>query len=163
MSDSSLWGMGNNYEGELGDGTFTDAHLPGKNAYMATNVTAIAAGEYHSLLLKSDGSLWAMGCNEYGQLGDGYFNSVGTNQPEKIVANGVTAITAGSYHSLFIKSDGSLWGMGDNEDGQLGDGTWDAHITPEKIVATNVTAIAAGEFHSLFLMSDGSLWGMGYN
>src|ERR1035438_219429 len=104
-----------------------------------------------------------MGNDSYGQLGDGYYNSVGTNRPEKIVASGVTAIAAGQYHSLFIKSDSSLWAMGDNEAGELGDGTWNSQPVPEKIVATNVVAIAAGQWHSLFLKSDGSLWGMGYN
>ena len=53
--------------------------------------------------------------------------------------------------------------MGDNDSGELGDGTVNATNRPERIVATNVTAIAAGEWHSLFLKSDGSLWGMGYN
>ena len=53
-----------------------------------------------------------MGYNNSGQLGDGTFNN--TNRPEQIVASGVTAIAAGSYHSLFLKSDGSLWAMGHN-------------------------------------------------
>jgi len=78
----------------------------------AQTVTQIAAGFYHSLFLKSDGSLWAMGFNNDGQLGDG--NDIATNQPVLIVSNNVTAIAAGGYHSLFLKSDGSLWAMGDN-------------------------------------------------
>ena len=86
-----------------------------------------------------------------------------TNRPEKIVVTNVTAIAAGYYHSLFLKSDSSLWAMGYNYTGQLGDGTnTDSHL-PEKVVATNVTAIAAGEYHSLFLKSDSSLWAMGNN
>src|ERR1039458_6076748 len=55
----------------------------------AQPVTQIAAGGYYSLFLKSDGSLWAMGYNTDGQLGDGTYNN--TNQPEQIVANNVTA------------------------------------------------------------------------
>ena len=51
-----------------------------------------------------------MGDNDYGQLGDGTYNN--TNRPEQIVASNVTAIAAGGYHSLFLKSDGSLWAMG---------------------------------------------------
>jgi alpha-tubulin suppressor-like RCC1 family protein len=66
--------------------------------------------DYHSLFLKSDGSLWAMGDNYYGELGDGTFNQ--TNRPEQIVASNVTAIAAGQLYSLFVKSDGSLWAMG---------------------------------------------------
>ena len=162
-SDGSLWAMGYNYFGQLGDGT-TDSgnyytNLP--EQIMASNVTAIATGAYHSLFLKSDGSLWAMGYNNYGQLGDGTYNS--TNQPEQIVPSNVTAIAAGAYHSLFLKSDGSLCAMGYNTNGQLGNGTYNSTNQPEQIVSSNVTAIAAGGDHSLFLKSDGSLWAMGYN
>ncbi len=53
-----------------------------------------------------------MGYNPFGQLGDGTLNN--TNRPEQIVASGVTAIAAGSGHSLFLKSNGSLWAMGEN-------------------------------------------------
>jgi alpha-tubulin suppressor-like RCC1 family protein len=81
----------------------------------------IAAGGYHSLFLKSNGSLWAMGYNAYGQLGDGTTSD--NNHPEQIVASNVTAIAGGDNHSLFLKSNGSLWVMGYNAYGQLGDGT----------------------------------------
>jgi alpha-tubulin suppressor-like RCC1 family protein len=128
---------------------------------VSTNVTAIAAGSDYSLFLTSDGSLWAMGQNQYGQLGDGTTNNI--NHPEPIVATNVTAIAAGQHHSLFLKSDGSLWAMGLNNSGQLGDGTYSTTNRPEQIVATDVTAIATGLEHSLFLKSDGSLWAMGYN
>jgi alpha-tubulin suppressor-like RCC1 family protein len=66
-------------------------------AQAATTVTNIAAGVGHSLFVKSDGSLWGMGRESYGQLGDGTFvNTVKT--PEQIVPSGVTAIAAGEYH-----------------------------------------------------------------
>jgi alpha-tubulin suppressor-like RCC1 family protein len=131
----------------------------------AQPVTKIATGQYHSLFLKSDGSLWAMGLNNYGQLGDGTTDSgvFYTNRPEMIVASNVMAIAAGGGDSLFIKSDGSLWAMGDSQDGELGDGTSSATNRPEQIVTSGVTAIAAGGGHSLFLKSDGSLWAMGGN
>ncbi len=158
-SDGSLWAMGYNAYGQLGDGTYSNTNRP--KQIVASGVTAIAAGEAHSLFLKSDGSLWAMGANVYGQLGDGTYNN--TNRPEQIVAGGVTAIAGGSFHSLFLKSDGSLWAMGANVYGQLGDGTYNNTNRPEQIVASNVTAIAAGGVHSLFLKSDGSLWAMGAN
>ena len=128
-------------------------------------VTKTAGGGSHSLFLESDGSLWAMGYNYYGQLGDGTTDggNYETNRPEQIVANNVTAIAAGGNFSLFLKSDGSLWAMGKNNNGELGDGTYNNTNRPEQIVASNVTAIAAGSDHSLFLKSGGSLWAMGYN
>ncbi|MFZ0827778.1 MAG: hypothetical protein WAO02_10180 [Verrucomicrobiia bacterium] len=131
---------------------------------VAQPVTRIAAGDNHSLFLKSDGSLWAMGNNVYGQLGDGTTTTsgpYGVSHPEQIVASNVTAIAAGSLHTLFLKSDGSLWAMGNNAVGQLGDGTTNDVNVPEQIVASNVTAIATANYHSLFLKSDGSLWYMG--
>jgi len=66
-------------------------------------------------------------------LGDGTYNQ--TNQPEPMVAGNVTAIAAGYFHSLFLQSDGSLWGMGYNGYGQLGDGTTSNTNRPEQIVA----------------------------
>ncbi|MGA3284872.1 MAG: hypothetical protein ABSD57_10505 [Verrucomicrobiota bacterium] len=168
-SDGSLWAMGDDRYGQLGDGTYSIGFLTQTNVpeeIVASNATAIAVGDWHSLFLKSDGSLWAMGDDEYGQLGDStnhIFQPYGTNRPEQIVASGVTTIVGGSGHSLFLKSDGSLWAMGWNVDGQLGDGTRNDTNRPEEIVASGVTAIAAGELHSLFLKSDGSLWAMGAN
>jgi alpha-tubulin suppressor-like RCC1 family protein len=162
-SGGSLWAMGDNFYGELGDGTFNNTNRP--EQIVVTNITAIAAGDFHSLFLKGDSSLWVMGYNFNGQLGDGTTDSGNfyTNRPEQIVATNVTAIAAGGNHSLFLKNDGSLWAMGDNGYGGLGDGTFINTNRPEQIVASNVTAIAVGYDHSLFLKSDGSLWVMGYN
>ena len=129
-------------------------------------VTKVAAGDYYSLLLKSDGSLWGMGDNYEGELGNGTNYTdypYGSNQTVQIVTSGVTATTAGGYHNLFLKSNGSLWSTGWNLYGQLGTGTFDDTNRPVQIVAGGVTAVAAGWIHSLFLKSDGSLWGMGDN
>ena len=80
------------------------------------------------------------------------------------LANPVTRIAAGHDHSLFVMSDGSLLGMGNNQSGQLGDGTLNAKTNrPEQIVSSGVAAIAAGSSHSLLLLSDGSLWATGDN
>ena len=171
ISDGSLWDMGSNPEGQLGDGTYNDRDRP--EMIVASNVTAIAAGGYHSLFLTRDGSLWAFGDNAHGEAGDGtystnYFHS-GLNQPEMIVASNVTAVAAGFYHTLFLKGDGSLWAVGWNQYGQLGDGTFSTNTPyygtnrPEMILASNITAVAAGGGHSLFLKSNGSLWVTGWN
>jgi len=110
---------------QLGNGTLTATNRPA--LIVSNSVTAIAAGAFHSLFLKADGSLWVMGRNDSGQLGTGIFNDTapyGITRPVQIVAGGVTAIAGGYGHGLFVKSDGSLWSTGDNEYGQLGDGTY---------------------------------------
>ena len=81
----------------------------------------------------------------------------------QIQASGVTAIAAGSYHSLFIKTDGSLWGMGRNDSGQLGTGDTNEQIAPIQIQGSGVTAMAAGGSCTFFVKIDGSLWGIGDN
>ena len=71
--------MGENDSGQLGDGTTNNVSLP--EQIVAGGVTAIAAGQGHSMFLKNDGSLWAMGNNYNGQLGDGTTNNA--NSPSK--------------------------------------------------------------------------------
>jgi alpha-tubulin suppressor-like RCC1 family protein len=160
--DGSLWAMGQNDVGQLGDGTQNNTNRP--EQIVPSGVIAVAAGGQHSLFLKSDGSLWAMGYDAFGQLGNGTNTSAVNSRPEQIVSGNVTAIAAGSYHSLFLVSGGSLWTMGRDVEGELGDGNFVNGInTPEQIVPSGVTAIAGGESHSLFLKSDGSLWAMGDN
>ena len=159
-SDGSLWAMGDNEEGQLGDNS-----LISKDSAVQiepNGVVSVAAGFYFSLFIKSDGSLWAMGDNHYGQLGDG---TTTTRQSPIMIESNVVAVAAGDFHSLFIRSDGSLWGMGNDTYGQLGINVLGDQgvINPVEIVASNVVAIAGGYGHSLFVKSDGSLWGLGEN
>ena len=123
--------------------------------------TVFANTAYHSLILKSDGSLHTFGYNAYGQLGDGSTNQRTT--PTQILASGVSQIAAGSYHSLILKSDGSLHTFGYNNNGQLGDGSTTQRNTPTQILASGVSQISAGRYHSLILKSDGSLHTFGRN
>jgi alpha-tubulin suppressor-like RCC1 family protein len=117
-NDGSLWGMGNNTKGQIGPG-----NIPSQpTQIVASNVVAIAAGESHSLFLKTDGSLWGMGDGSSGQLGIINVPLYGPIFPTQIVASNVVAIAAGVAHSLFVLNDGSLWVMGSDSSGQLGDG-----------------------------------------
>ena len=77
----------------------------------AMQVSANTPGHMYSFAIKNDGSLWAWGYNEYGQLGDG--TTENKSAPVKIMDD-VTAVSAGLLHSFAIKSDGSLWAWGDN-------------------------------------------------
>lgn len=168
MTNGSLWAMGRQAYGELGDGVAgqSGGYFTNKPELIVnSNVAAVATGGDHSLYVTSNGFLYAMGYDGYGELGDTNGGFIGGNpqyvtRPE-MITNGVTAVAAGADHSLFIMTNGSLWAMGNNEWGQLGNGNTNNQYAPVMIEPSNVTAIACGQNHSLFLMSDGSLWGMG--
>jgi len=155
-ADGTLWAMGGNYVGQLGDGTTTGRLVPVQSA---SAVVAAASGFEHSLFVKQDGTLWAMGDNQLSELGDG--TTTPRSTPVQI-ATGVVAASAGYRHSLFRKSDGTLWGVGWNANGQLGDGTGTNRTTPVQ-VASHVADLVAGYQHSLFVKTDGTLWATGSN
>jgi len=122
--DGSLWAWGDNYEGQLGNGTSDyDAHPTPVQVGTAKDWAAVAAHASHSHALKRDGSLWAWGDNYYYQLGDG--TKTDKNAPVRVGSDNDWAVIApapGLHHALAIKNDGSLWAWGDNYEGQLGNG-----------------------------------------
>lgn len=124
---------------------------------------SVIAGGYHSIGLKTDGTLWAWGSNNYGQLGDG--TTIGKNTPTQIgTGNNWVKIAAGSYYSVGLKADGTLWAWGDNYDGQLGNGTNVSKNTPTQVgTASDWASIAAGDSSVLAIKSNGTLWAWGYN
>ncbi|MCL2504509.1 MAG: hypothetical protein FWE94_07995, partial [Coriobacteriia bacterium] len=123
----------------------------------------VSGGNYHSLALKEDGSLWAWGRNDYGQLGIG--STISTSTPVRIgTGTDWKAVSAGFSHSLALKGDGSLWAWGLNDYGQLGDGTITDKSAPVQVgTGTDWKAVSAGQYHSLALKGDGSLWAWGNN
>ena len=158
-SDGSLWTMGKNDYGQLGDGTTVNRTNPVK--IISSGVIACARGYRFNIFLKQDGSLWGMGHNSYGQLGDG--TTTHRHNPIQIIGDGVKYISAGGDFVHFIKSDDSLWGLGRNELGQLGDGTYSQRHSPVMIVSSGVKSVDAGTHHMHFIKTDGSLWSTGYN
>ena len=169
---------GHNGFGELGNATTTN----GLTATQAegiggvgqlTGVVAVADGGYHSLALRSDGSVVAWGDNVAGGLGDGTLTNRATPVPVKGVGGagtltGVVAIAGGGYDSLALRSDGSVVAWGDNDSGELGDGTLINRATPVPVkdvggagTLTGVVAIAASYEESIALRADGTVvaWG----
>ncbi|MEX0905559.1 MAG: hypothetical protein WD604_02390 [Balneolaceae bacterium] len=161
-SDNRLWGMGSNSDGQLGDGTTTDQPSP---ILIAENVIAIAAGDRYSLFIDNNNDLYGMGRSSGGKLGiGGSDSSPPENQLEPIHITGDVESVSAGRHSLLIKTDGSLWTMGYNDEGQLGIGTTDNQFEPVEVTTDGaVTAVAAGNRHSLFTTSGGGLYAMGRN
>ena len=92
-----------------------------------TQIIQISGGGAHTIVLKTDGTVWASGLNDRGQLGDG--TTTERRNPVQVMdgsgnpLSGVRGISAGEYHSVFLRGDGTVWTVGKNDTGQLGDGS----------------------------------------
>ena len=161
--DGSVWAAGRNHNGQLGDGTTTDRSefVQAMVGAMPASAVSVAAGGYHSMVLKRDGSVWTTGWNEYGQLGDG--STVDKTNYVKVFSSGAKAVSVGSRHSIMLGHDGSVWATGYNVDGQLGDGSKTNSKIFVEVISDGVKAVAAGGFHSMVLNEDGSVWAAGSN
>ena len=186
-TDGTVWAWGYNYHGELGNGTKTGNtanSTPGQVLTAAstplTGITAVRGGFWHNLALKSDGTVWAWGNNDYGQLGNGSVTPSygGVAYAAQVTGlSNVVAIAAGHWHSVAVKSDGSVWTWGltstswdANRNGQLGDGTTTTRLTPVRVLGvggvgylSGVAKVAAGASFTLALKSDGTVYGWGTN
>jgi alpha-tubulin suppressor-like RCC1 family protein len=168
-SNGSVWTYGNNSYGQLGVGY--DLYYGWTSQPVQAfggGVTKIAAGASFSLALTDNGDVYGWGNNWYGQLGDD--SSWKFLSPKRIWSLGgvTTQIAAGFGHSIALKSDGTVWTWGRNEDGELGIGTsdYDQHFTPVQVTGLNnhtIIGIAAGSgsAQSFAIESGGIVWAWG--
>ena len=165
--DGTVWTWGWNNSLQLGSGTVA---LNGGNystvpvqALGLTGVVQVAAGFYHSLAIKADGTAWGWGMNGNGQVGDG--STTGRNVPVQVSGlTGARSIAGGAAHSIAVKTDGTAWAWGYNGSGRLGDGTTSQRNSPAQLVGvTGASMAAAGFEHSVVLKSDGTVWCVGNN
>lgn len=165
-TDGTLWSWGRNNYGQLGQNiaTGTTRSSPVQVGSL-TNWSKIAAGSYHALAIKTDGTLWSWGNNGNGQLGlgDGY----GANRSSPVQVGSLTnwaTIAGGGVHSLAVKTDGTLWTWGQNVSGRLGQNNTTYRSSPVQVGAlTNWSAVMGGAEFSVAVKTDGTLWSWGRN
>eukprot|EP01050_Picozoa_sp_SAG11_P008655 SAG11_NODE_773_length_7236_cov_4.526412_1_plen_695_part_00 len=169
-ADGRVMGFGKNDEGLLGDGTQTDRPSPVEITSLGMDNTQVAANEYHSLVLKTDGRVMAFGGNQWGQLGVDKSRQLHATIPVEVTALGDdnAPVAAGSGYSLVLKTDGRVMAFGANGYGQLGDGTRvgdGCHFDPIEVtgLGSDNAQVVASESHSLVLKVDGRVAGMGRN
>lgn len=146
-TDGTLFGFGTNQRGALG---YSSSAYP---TQLATAVQSAAAGGGFSLFVGTDGVLRLLGTNEDGTIGYEQGATYDTLRKPRILATGVIAVVAGLNHALYTDEQGTLWALGGNASGQLGEGVFLARERPVP-VATKATLMAAGGSHSLFVAGE---------
>jgi hypothetical protein len=160
----NLWNWGSNSYGQLGDNTAVSKSSPVQTIAWGSNWKQISSGYSHTAAIKTDGTLWTWGKNNYGQLGDNTL--VRKSSPVQTVAGGTNwkQVVAGSSNTLAIKTDGTLWTWGYNLSGVLGDNTTSSKSSPVQTIAggTNWMQIAYSG-SAAAIKTDGTLWVWGGN
>ena len=158
-----LYAWGQNTYGALGIGNTTNYSSPKQIGALATWLK-IAAGTYHTIATKTDGTLWTWGYNAQGQLGLG--NTTSYSSPKQVGALTTWLNIAGGGYGFTIatKTDGTLWSWGGGTAGRLGLGNTTSYSSPKQIGAlTTWLKVACGDAYTLATKSDGTLWSWGTN
>ncbi len=174
-SDGTVWCWGWNAYAQLGDGTTNDAWTPVQTGLLSvpplTNVTKLGGRPYFTLAVKSDGTIWAWGMNQYGQMGNGTVNplsgpqvtvpvQVSSSSPGGAINNPLQ-VSCGYSVGAALATNGTVWTWGT---GELGNGTTGSSYVPVQVTGlTNITAISCGWKHVLALKADGTVWSWGLN
>ena len=149
-SDNKLYCWGRNHRGQLGNNSMVDSSRP-----VAVNMTGVLAGKtikqistgaYHTCVVASDDNAYCWGENMKGQLGNN--STANSSVPVKVDTSGVLAgktikqISTGHYHTCAVASDDKMYCWGENNNGELGNGsTVDSRVP----VAVNMTGVLAGK------------------
>lgn len=164
--DGTIWGWGSSVFGQMGNGSEADFYSPTQIS-PATDWQKIVCGPYNTFAIKTNGTMWCSGDNVTGQLGIGStvnytntFTQVGTD-------TNWSQVSASNGFTIALKTNGTLWGWGQNDFYQMGNGTCcNNRLSPGQIgTDTDWTIIqTAGIVRTaLALKSNGTLWGWGGN
>jgi alpha-tubulin suppressor-like RCC1 family protein len=163
-TDGTLWSWGYNGNGQLGLGNRTYYSSP-KQVGSLTAWSKIDSASRNSVLaIKTDGTLWSWGQNNYGQLGLG--NTTNYSSPKQVGALTTWAsISKGhGYFALAIQTNGTLWSWGYNSTGNLGLGNITNYSSPKQIGAlTTWSSVQTGQNSTFAIKTDGTLWSWGYS
>lgn len=160
-ANGTLWGWGNNAAFELNDVSIPDYHVNPVQMSTSTDWSKIYGSYFKTFAIKNNGTLWGISRNSAGDLGTGnnnyamYLTQIGTDADwQKISA-------ARGRFTLGLKTNGTLWAWGNNENGRLGDGTVTNRPSPTQIGTSTWKDVSAGSYHSIGIKTDGTLWQWG--
>jgi alpha-tubulin suppressor-like RCC1 family protein len=164
-TDGTLWTWGTNQYGQLGSDLYSDMSSPVTTAGGGTNWCSVTGGYKSFGAIKTDGTLWNWGRNQFGSLG---INDAASwaDSPVTTAGGGTNwcKITKNNSTTFGLKTDGTLWGWGDNYDYNLGDGSRSDRSSPVTTVTGGTDWAKLGCGNSNYvpaggaIKTDGSLW-----
>jgi alpha-tubulin suppressor-like RCC1 family protein len=168
-NDGTLWTWGINNGGNLGTGDTTLRSSPTTTIGGGTTWCDVNDGRgVTTSAIKTDGTLWTWGCNDYGQLGIGT-SGAGTNRssPGTVAGEGTNwcSVKSDDRSNVSLKTDGTLWTWGRGTSGLLGDGTTTHRSSPGTTAGGGTNWCQIGQSLTLFsaIKTDGTLWTWGQN
>jgi alpha-tubulin suppressor-like RCC1 family protein len=164
-TDSSLWTWGASTQSQLGLNSTFARSIP-TQTFTGNDWKQVSCGRNFAAAIKTDGTLWTWGNNSYGQLG---INSTATRStPVQTSAGGTNwkQVSCGYAYTAAIKTDGTLWTWGRNDQGQLGiNSAGSTTLTPVTTFAggSDWKQLSCGTNHTGAIKTNGTLWLWGYN
>jgi alpha-tubulin suppressor-like RCC1 family protein len=162
-ANGTAWGWGDGSAGQLGDNTIVTKNSPVSVVGGFTDWIQVSAGYRHSLGIRANGTAWSWGFNNSAQMGDG--TTANRSSPVSVLGGFTdwTQVSAGTRHSLGIRSNGIAYAWGNNELGRLGDDTTVQKSSPVSVAGgfTDWTQVSAGDQHSLGVRANGTAWAWG--
>jgi prepilin-type N-terminal cleavage/methylation domain-containing protein len=176
-SDHRAYCWGNNVNGKLGDGTSSSSNVPVAvyvgGVLNGLDIISIAAGWEHTCVVASDDYAYCWGDNSDDQLGDGSGDD--SDEPVAVSKSGnlsgltINSISAGDEHTCVVASDDNAYCWGSNNDGQLGDNSYNDRVLPvpvyrnDELSGLSIVEISANDEHTCALASDGNAYCWGEN
>lgn len=167
FTNGTLFCWGDNWNGALGLGYFSNPVLLPSLVASLIRVVTVAAGTWHTCAVTDGGVMYCWGSNSYGQLGFGV--TTGSDEPSPVLVSGISnvmAVSCGGDHTCALTSSGGMYCWGDNGNGELGIGGSGLFLysPPATPVLTGVAAISTGYEYTCALSSAGAVycWGLNY-
>ncbi|MBI1295870.1 hypothetical protein GC175_13025 [bacterium] len=165
MAEGGVKCWGRNFVGQLGDGTRTSRLTPVNVSGLSSGISAIATGTNHTCAVTTGDDVKCWGSNGRGQLGDGTSMDRLTPVDVSGLSSGISAVATGANHTCGLTLWGGLKCWGDNDSGQLGDGTRTSRSTPVDVsgLSSGISAISAANLHTCALTVGGGIKCWGFN